>query len=180
MPGNSLRQGAPPPAHRASKFVRKCVQDLISQSKQKRPTINRTTSRSRLPDLGYQILATRSWLADPGSQVLDARSWMPDAGWPDYGCQILAGATLIIIVFISIFVFWRSKCCLNRRFYNNFQNKVALAAASVVERAPNCSNKGGRKRRCLQNVCEDQSLRRRQGNISQDFFQGAFQHARTP
>ena len=41
MPGNSLRQGAPPPAHRASKFVRKCVQDLISQSKQKRPTINR-------------------------------------------------------------------------------------------------------------------------------------------
>ena len=38
---NSLRQGATPPAHRASKFVRKCVQDLISQSKQKRPTINR-------------------------------------------------------------------------------------------------------------------------------------------
>ena len=41
------------------------------------------------------------------------------------------------------------------RFVDIGVENVAVAAARVVERPPRCSNKGVKKRRCLQNYCEN-------------------------
>ena len=69
-----------------------------------KPEATRCT-RSRIPEPGYQILATTFWLPDPGHHVLAAyqilatRSWLPDPryqilatrSWlPASGYQILA------------------------------------------------------------------------------------------
>ena len=42
-----------------------------------------------------------------------------------------------------------------RHFINIWLETSAVAAASVVEGPPRCSNKGGQKRRCLYNACEN-------------------------
>ena len=49
-------------------------------------------------------------------------------------------------------------------FLNTGLEKSAVAAASVVEGPSRCSNKGGgKKRRCLQHVCENHLFHRRRG-----------------